>query len=180
MTGATSRKPRFDYAAYAERREKAWHRRMAGFEGLVFKAMRGDPQPLIEHLRDVGPLLLSVDDRNTLSWLLERKLPRKTGRPPGSVSVKNAAIACACCLVRIGKSVWRREHGRQRVPKAVTNHLIKRAIELMEAEFPKARGKISADAVGDESHLKPDTETGQYVSEYLGDAIREIIELAGK
>jgi hypothetical protein len=184
MSGATGRKPRFDYAAYAERREKAWQRRMAGFEGLVIKARRGDPEPLINHFRyHVGPLQLSEDDCEMLSELLERKLPRKNGRPRGSVSHKAAAIACAGCLVRIGKAAWCRKHGRKRAPgpdKAPTKMLIERAIKLMEAHFSAARGKISAHAVWDQSNLKKDSETGAHVSEHLDDAIQEIIDLARK
>jgi hypothetical protein len=177
MSGATDRNPRFDFDRIAELSKEAWRRRMAGFEGLVRKAIRGNPDPLIAYIDDDGTLLLSEDDRRSLAWLLHKKLSR-IGRPPGSVSPKNAAIACACCLVRIGKSVWRRKHGRQRVPEAVTAPLIKRAIELMEAHFPETRGKISADAVGANSHLKPDSEPADYVAEYLDDAKREIIELA--
>jgi hypothetical protein len=64
------------------------------------------------------------------------------------------------------------------VPKAVTNRLIKRAIELMEAHFSEARGRISADVVRDQSYLTEDSGAGAYVSEHLGDAIDEIIELA--
>jgi hypothetical protein len=180
MTGATSRKPRFDYAAYAERREKAWQRRMAGFVGLVIKADRGDPEPLIAYFQD-GPRQLSEEDCSWLAWFLEKKLPRKGGRPRGSLTPKNAALACASCLVRIGKNRWRQKHGRQRVPKTAADRLIKRAIELVESEFPSARGQLSADAVGDQSHLKEDySEAGAYVSEHLGDAIQEIIDLARK
>jgi hypothetical protein len=62
----------------------------------------------------------------------------------------------------------------------VTNRLVKRAIELMEAHFSAARGKISADAVRDQSQLKEDSEAGAHVSEHLGDAIQEIIDLARK
>jgi len=184
VSGATGRKRQIDYAAYAERRDKDWQRRMAGFEGLVIKARLGDPEPLIDHFRyHVGPLQLSEDNCEMLSVLLERNLPRKNGRPRGSVSHKNAAIACARCLVRIGKAAWCRKNGRKRAPgpdKAPTKILIKRAIGLVEAHFSAVGGKISAEAVGDQSHLKEDSEVGAYVSEHLGDAIDEIIDLARK
>ena len=163
MSGRTGRKTRFDYAVIRESMNQAWQRRMAGFEGLVIRARRGDPEPLIEHLLDVGPLLLSAEERNALGWLLERKLPRKNGRPRGSLSHKNTAIACACCLVRIGKAAWCRKHGRKRAPgpdKAPTKILIERAIELVEAHFSEARGRISADAVGDQCLLKENSEAG--------------------
>jgi hypothetical protein len=186
VSRATGRKQPIDPALIAERykdpaysaeRSKEAFKRAGGIVGiLTFKALRGKPDPLVAHLRAPGRHL-SEDECKELAHLIERRVPRN-GRPRGSVSPKNAAIACACCLVRIGKSVWRRKHGRQRVPKAVTYRLIKRAIELMEAHIPETRGKISADAVGDESHLKPDSETGGYVAEYLDEARREIIELA--
>src|SRR5262245_37697825 len=179
MSGTAARKPGFDYAAYTERRKEAMERRIAGFVGLVIKAKRCDQEPSIAYYHD-GTRQLSEEDCSLLAGFLEDSLPRKNGRPRGSITYKNLAIACACCLVRIGKGVWRREHGSQRVPKAVTNSLIKRAIELVELEFPKAGGQISADAVGDKSNLKDESKTGAFVSEHLDDARRKIIELARK
>ena len=156
-----------------------WQRRMAGFEGLVHKALRGNPDPLIAYFRNADSRQLSGDDCECLASLLEEKLPRN-GRPPGSRKPKNAAIACASYLVRHGKRRWRQKHGRQRVPKAVVERLSERAIELVEAEIPKARGKISAEAVIDESCLKRCEERWKFVAEYLDEAKREIIELALK
>jgi hypothetical protein len=198
MSGATGRTP-FDYAASKERRRQEWQRRMAGFDGLVFKAaplqpakdsegigvkVGGDPEPLIDYLRGDGPL--SDDDRESLAWLIEqyaelikRKL-RRNGRPRGSITPKTAATEYASCLVRLGKAAWCRKHGRKRAPKALTQGLIKRAIDLMEAEMPKARGKISAEAVEDGSYLRPDCKTEEYICIDLDEARREIIELALK
>jgi len=82
--------------------------------------------------------------------------------------------------VRMGKAAWCSNHGRKRAPRALTQGLIKRAIELMEAEIPKARGKISAEAVKDGSYLRPDRKTVEHISFDLEDAQREIIELALK
>lgn len=155
-------------------------------EGYGYKVGGGDAEPLIDYLLGDGPL--SDDDRESLAWLIEnyaqliKRKVRGNGRPRGSISNKNAAVVCACYLVRIGKGVWRQKHDRKRVPKAVTNSLIKRAIELTEAHdrFSKARVKISADAVGDKSLVKPDRETVAYVSENLDEAMSEIIELAQK
>src|SRR5262245_9346744 len=98
MSSATGPKP-LD-AATKERRRQAWQRRMAGVEGLVHKALRGNPDPLIAYIDGGGPLQLSENDRQWLAYLLEQKLPR-IGRPPGSLTPKNEAIRCASYLVRI-------------------------------------------------------------------------------
>ena len=79
-----------------------------------------------------------------------------------------------------GEKKWCREHGRKRAPKALTEGLIKRAVELMEAEIPKARGKISAEAVKEGSYLKPDPNTEEYICIELEEAMWEIKELALK
>jgi hypothetical protein len=200
MSGPAGRTP-FDYAAVWERRRQEWQRRMAGFDGLVFKArplqpakdsegwigskVGGDPEPLIDYLRGDGPI--SDDDRESLAGLIEqyadlikRKL-RPSGRPLGSKTPKTAATECASFLVRIGKARWCREHGRKRAPpKALIQGLIKRAIELMEADFPKARGKISAEAVKAGSYLRPDRRTEEYICIHLEEAQRDILELALK
>jgi len=189
MSGATGRKPLdFDYAAIKESRRQEWQRRMAGFYGLVFKARplrrASDPEPLIDYLLGDGPL--SDDDRESLAWLIEeydglikRKL-RRNGRPRGSITPKTRATKFASCLVRIGKAAWCWEHDRKRAPKALTQGLIKRAIELAEAEIPKARGKISAEAVKEGSYLRPDSKLEEYICIELDEARREIIELALK
>ena len=86
MSGATGRKPLdFDYAAIKESRRQEWQRRMAGFDGLVFKAwplqpakdgegigskVGGDPEPLIAYLLGDGPL--SGPDRESLAGLIEQ------------------------------------------------------------------------------------------------------------
>jgi len=148
---------------------------MASFDGLVSKALRGNPDPLIAYIDGGGPLQLSEDDRHSLAYLLEQKLPR-IGRPPGSLTPKNEATRCASYLVRIGKRWWCRKHGRKRVPEDILERLSNRAIELVEPEFPSARGKISTRAVIDESHLKRCEEMGE--AEFLDEAKSEIIELA--
>jgi len=182
MSGAAGRKP-FDYAAIKEGRRQEWQRRMAGFEGLVFKAwpkVGVNPEPLIAYLRGDGPL--SRDYRESLIALIERydglikRMLRPNGRPRGSITPKNEAIRCASYLVRIGKNRWRRKHGRQHVPEDILERLSNRAIELVEPEFPSARGKISTGAVIHESHLKRCEEMGTY--EFLDEAKWEIIELA--
>jgi hypothetical protein len=186
MSGPSGRKQRIDPAVTAAR-TKALRERMGDVGILAIKADRGNPDPLLDYIGGAeygdGPLQLSEVDRGWLHWLLKRKLPRPNGRPRGSVSRKTAAIECAGCLVRIGKAAWCRKHGRKRAPgpdKAPTKILIERAIELMEAHFSEVRGRISVDAVSDQSLLKEDSETGAYVSEHLGDAIQEIIDLAWK
>jgi hypothetical protein len=178
MSGAGGRKRGFDFAPIAERRK----RKMAGVPLLVIKATRGHREPLIEYLSG-GPQL-SKDDSSWLAWLIEqydelikRKL-RRNGRPRGSITPKTAATECASCLVRMGKAAWCRKHRRKRAPTALTQGLIKRAIELMEAEIPKARGKVSAEAVKDRSYLRPDPKTEEYICIDLEEARWEIIELA--
>jgi len=167
-------------AGGGELRKQFLERRMAGVPGLVMKALRGNPDPLIAYFRNCDQRQLSGDDCESLASLLEEKLPRKNGRPRGSVTPKNAATACASYLVRHGKRRWRLKHGRQRVPKAVVERLSERAIELAEPEFPSARGKIRVAAVIDESCSKRCEEMGQFVAEYLDEAKWEIIELALK
>ena len=142
------------------------------------------PEPLIEYLRGDGPI--SNDDRELLAGLIEqyadlikRKL-RPSGRPRGSITPKTAATQCASFLVRIGKARWCREHGGKKAPPALTQRLIKRAIELMEADYPKARGKISAEAVKKGSYLRPDRRTEDYICIHLEEAQRDIMELALK
>jgi hypothetical protein len=193
MSGATGRKPD------KEPRRQEWQRLTAGFVGLVFKAwprqpaknsegigskVGGDPEPLIDYLRDDGPL--SNEDRDWLAWLIGQyhelimRHLKPNGRPRGSITPKTAATERASCLVRMGKKAWCRRHGRKRAPKALTQVLIKRAIELMEAEIPKARGKISAEAVKEGSYLKPDPNTEEYICIELYEAMQDIIELASK
>jgi hypothetical protein len=164
--------------------KQAWKKRMAGFEGLIFKAYDGNRDPLLQYLQRSGPLHLSDDHREWLAWLLERKLPR-SGRPKGSISPKTAATECASCLVRMGKAAWRRQHGRKRAPtkgpnKAPIELLVSRAIELMEDEFPKARGQISEDEVVAGANLKPSVSVAEYVFHDLFDARQEIIDIALK
>jgi hypothetical protein len=189
VSRATGRKQRIDLAditernkdpAYIAERKKEALKRAGGIVGL-FKALRSKPHPFVTYLRDVRGHLSEFENEavefKELEDLIYQGGPR-IGRPRGSISPKNLAIACACCLVRIGKSAWRQKHRRQRVPKAVTDLLIKRAIELMEDRISETRGEISANAVGVQSHLKPDSEVENFVAEYLDDAQREMMELA--
>jgi hypothetical protein len=181
MNRATSRKR---FAPYFARRRQAWKKRMAGFEGLIFKAYDGNPDPLLQYLQRSGPLHLRDDHRKSLAWLLERKLPRN-GRPKGSISPKTAATECASCLVHMGKAAWRKKHGRKRAPtkgpnKAPIKQLVSRAIELMENEFPKARGQISKDDVIDAANLKPSASVLECVFHDFFDARQEIIDIALK
>ena len=160
-----------------------WYEKPVGeIDGHDIWCAVDDPEPLIAYLEGNGPL--ADEDRQWLASLIEqydglikRKL-RPNGRPSGSITPKTEATKCASCLVRIGKTAWCRTHGRKRAPKALTQRLIKRAIELMEAEIPKARGKISAEAVKDGSYLRPDRKTEEYISDGLEEAKWEIIELA--
>jgi len=186
MSGAGGPKP-LDY--YKESRKRAWERMMAGVLGLVMKAYRGHREPLIDYLS--GSPQLSVDDGGWLAWLIEedgRRLePKKprNGRPPGSVTPKTLATACASYLVRTGKASWRRKHDRKRAPtkgpkKAPIESLIKRAIELVEAKIPQARGKIDGDDVKSGSNLRPSAHAVDYVLDHLREANAEIIELALK
>jgi len=188
MSGATGPKPLdYDNIIDKERRKQWWQRRMAGFYGLVHEAwplQPSNPGPLIDYLRGDGPL--SDDDRESLASLIEAydnlikyKL-RPNGRPRGSITLETKATECASYLVRMGKKKWCREHGRVRASEAVTDSLVVRAIELVEAEFPKARGKISKVDVRSGSNLTKCMDWDQYVAEYLFEAQWEILELALK
>jgi hypothetical protein len=75
-TRKSARKRSFDH----ESRNEAMQRRLAGFEGLIMRAAHGDPEPLCAYLRDGDPPITEEDAR-LLAWLLERKLPRRRGRP---------------------------------------------------------------------------------------------------
>jgi hypothetical protein len=188
MSGSAGRTP-FDYAAVAERRRQAFERMMAGVPGLVIIAARGDREPLIDYLNS-GPQL-SEDDASCLArliekdgWLLEPKKPRN-GRPPGSVTPKTLATACASYLVRIAKRSWRKRHDCKRIStkgpnKAPIESWIKYAIERVETKIPQVRGKIDEDDVKSGSNCKSSVDAVEYVCDHLPEAKREIIELALK
>jgi len=154
--------------------------RMDGFEGALFKATRGDAEPLVSYfLQADGCMLTQADCCGLGAFLAEKFFPlRKEGRPRGSVTPKTRAIAYAGCLVRIGKAEWRRKHGCKRASKAATENLIKRAIELVEAKIPEARGQIRAHAVRNEGNLRPRMDVVDVDDLY--EEIEEIIELALK
>jgi hypothetical protein len=181
VSGAAGRK-RFDFAPIAERRQRAWRR---GIAQLVLNADRGDPHPLIDYLGEGVPRQLSKDDCEWLAWLVKRKLPAKNGRPRGSVTVKNDAVACAALLLRIGKAAWCRKHGFNRAPakgpnKAPIDALASLSIELVEAEFPQVHGQIIAEDVIERSNLKPSSEVVEYVTDNLVEARRKITVTALK
>lgn len=96
----------FDFAASSKVRNEAWQRRMAGFEGLVMTAAKGDPEPLIDYFERSGPFQLSEQDGVLLAWLLRSKLPRAAHRPRGSFTPTNQALRRASYLLRFGKRVW--------------------------------------------------------------------------
>jgi hypothetical protein len=131
--------------------------RQHGVRGLVFRAERGDPDPLRDYLLQVGvqvpahpgepALALSMEDCRALARLIERKVPRTGGRPKESFSTGNAALRCAVYLTQIGRKAWFKRHGRKRASKNApppTDHLIKCAIGLVEHGFPDPdiRGKL--------------------------------------
>jgi len=168
-TRKSARKRSFDH----ESRNEAMQRRLAGFEGLIMRAAHGDPEPLCAYLRDGDPPITEEDAR-LLAWLLERKLPRRRGRPRGSLSCKNVAVQCASYLVGIGKRRWCKRHGRKIATKNTpVDRLIKRAIELVEPHFPSLRGKINEDEVR-AFKLKPSQEVVELVAEDFPEAKREI------
>ena len=137
------------------------------------KAYHGDPEPLCAYLED-GGLPITQEDARLLAWLLERKLPRRRGRPRGSLSAKNAAVQCASYLVRIGKRKWCKQHGTQIATKNTpVDRLIKRAIELVQPHFPSLRGKINEEEVR-AFKFKPSREVVEIVAENFTEAKGEI------
>jgi hypothetical protein len=173
------------YAAYRKAQKEAWQRRMAGLVGLVMKAWRGDPEPLIDYFQHNGPFCLSEEDGEYLAWLLEEKLRRTpvAHRPRGSSTPTNKALRTAVYLLRRGKRVWCERHGRQRVSKKepIVTNLAERALELVEQELPsKLRGKISVEDVrGFNKPIRSD-EAEAFLSDVLPDAIWEMKKAALK
>src|SRR5262245_29192059 len=143
MAKKRKRKP---FAYDVERVKKAWERRLAGFEGLVIRADKGDAQPLLEYFRHGGPYQLSEEDGAWLAWLLERKLPRARHRPRGSSTPTNIARQHAACLLWFGKLRWCFLHHRKRTSRSVIKKLAQRAVELVEQEFPSVQGKLTAES----------------------------------
>lgn len=73
------------------------------------------------------------------------------------------------------------KHGHDRVSKkAPIASLAKRALELVEQEFPSVRGKISVDAVRDFKGSIREDEVGGPFDDFLPEAIWEIKKVALK
>jgi hypothetical protein len=179
VSRASSRRRREENA---KRLEQAVQRRMAGLEGLVHKAVNGDPNPLVEYLGSGESRQLSGRELGSVAWYIAR-ISKRNGRPPGSLKPKNFAIECAAYLVRIGTAVWRRERGYKRAPtkgpnKSPKDVLAKCAIELVEQDMPQMRGMISAAKVKERALVKPRREVMEYVGEFLDEARQELIDLA--
>ena len=163
----TRDRPRIDYNE--QESEQFIRQRLAGLPELVIKAARGYPQPLIDDFESSGPRQLSKEEWGWLIWLFN-KLPR-SGRPRGSMKPKNFAIQCASYLVRWGKQTQREVRGRTR--NTVNDKLYQRAVELMQAEIPKARDEF---VVGDVQAFtaKPSRDVEVYVRENMEHALREM------
>ena len=174
------RRNAFDTAAYAaslKRRQEKWQRRMAGFQGLIMKAAKGRREPLIDYFEHSGPFQLSEEDGLWLAWLLQTKLPRAAHRPRGSSTPTNKALRAASYLLRHGKRVWCEKHGRQRVSNRapIVTSLAKRALELVEQEYPSLRGKLSVEDV-----IKEREAVALLDETFLPEAIWEIKKVALK
>jgi hypothetical protein len=125
--------------------------RRATFTGMVVRAAHGKAEPLRDYFRH-GPRQLSEDDCDDLVWLIEEKLLRRDGRPPGSFKPTNAALEYTYCLLRVATQVWCDKHGFKRASrkgpnKAPRDEFADRAIALTLRQWPKERGKIDRDAV---------------------------------
>jgi hypothetical protein len=148
-----SKRPRkhpkaFDAAAYRKHTDEVWQKRMAGFDGLLTKAITGDREPLIDYFRYHGTV--SEEQASSMAWFLQRALPRSRRRRRGPQTVQKAMLIYASCLLRIGKHVWRRNHTYQHEAfNGAVDRLAARAIELVEEEFPNMRGRLSLAAVRD-------------------------------
>ena len=148
-----------------------------GFHALIIKAFHGDPEPLCAYLI-YGSQPITRKDAKNLAWLLDRKLPRRRGRPRRSLSSKNCAVECASYLVRLGKRNWCELHGTKKATKNTpVDRLIKRAIELVEPHFPELRSKIREHEVS-AFKLKPHPDVVAHVEEVFPEAKREIIKEA--
>jgi hypothetical protein len=103
--------------------------------------------PLAEFLESNAPL--TKNNRLTLITLIRPYISslesRGPGRPKGrsqgdfSEAERNAAY-----WVRLEKQKWLKNNGRQKVPRSVTNALIKEAIKLASMSFP---AKLSPDGI---------------------------------
>jgi hypothetical protein len=152
----------------AKKREFAYRpRKVPEFEMLIIRALHGHPEPLCKYFRE-GGLPRTHEDGNWLAFLLEKKLPpRHRGRPRGSLSSKNFAVQCASYLVRIGKRRWCKHHGTRIATKNTpVDRLIKRAIELVEPQFPSILGKINEDEVR-AFNLRPSDQVIEFVADYF-------------
>ena len=147
------------------------------FQALTIEAFHGDPEPLCDYLIN-GSQPITRKDAKHLAWLLDRRLPRRRGRPRRSLSSKNCAVECASYLVRLGKREWCRRHGTKKATKKTpVDRLIRRAIELVEPHFPGLRSKIREHEVCD-FKLKPHPDVVAHVEDVFPEAKREIIKEA--
>jgi hypothetical protein len=116
------------------------------FTRLVFNALTGNPKPLYELL--LSKPALSDENWEDLVWLIETLLARSPGRPHGHTKHPvSDAKWWIVSEVKASNKKWLTEHGRKRVPKAVTIAEIERLKGLAEEQFPAAKGKISTDHI---------------------------------
>jgi hypothetical protein len=162
------RRFKFDYDPNTEALRRYWE----GFPGLVHKAMRGEPQPLIDYFEQGEPRQLSAEDCSTLAWLLSKKLSRPAHRPRGSLKDRTVAIQAAKFLLREGKKWHRRQHVASN--RTVEAELLEQAVLEVSREMPNVR--FTADDVKAFT-AKPRQEVVAWVCEYLRDAFCESIAL---
>jgi hypothetical protein len=167
----------------SKQREEAERKRMAGLRGLIFEANGGNSKPLCDFFSSGEPRHLSTNECMALAELLGQLLPKKKGRPLGSLNIRNSAIQCAHYLVWQAKQRWYAKHKRKRASvkgpnPAPVEALIFRAIELVKGEFPKA-GAISYEDIS-QFTSKPSRNVINYVNEHMREAQHEMIDIALK
>ena len=159
----------FDLEAF-RRREREGEQRMlrhreerlsSGFLGLCNRALAGHIEPLCKYLAENA---LSREENWNLIRLFRQLrmqgMPRKSGPRPSRISIVQKAERHAASIVSTKREQWRVEHGRERLPAGLLDHLITEAIRDAEQAYPQA-GQLNHNSIRDRvERIEPDAELG--------------------